>query len=77
MHNVMEKMYAFLGYYEQKLGYDFSETKQWLLTVDDEAIVKKAYDKSQLTENTKSGAFVRVYDNVNSGQVGGYDEFKL
>lgn len=48
IHNIMEKVYTFLGYYEQEFGYDFSETKQWILTIDDEAIVEKAYDEAQL-----------------------------
>ena len=47
-HNILEKVYTFLGYYEQKFGYDFSEIKQWILAIDDEIIVEKAYIESQL-----------------------------
>ncbi len=48
MDNIMGKTYAFLEYYEQEFGYNFSETKQWLLTIANETIVEKAYDESRL-----------------------------
>lgn len=48
MNNIVEKICIFLEYYEQEFGYNFSETKRWLLTSVNESIVRKAYDKSQL-----------------------------
>lgn len=48
MNSIMEKTYSFLEYYERQFGYNFSETKQWLLTTDNETIVGKAYEEAQL-----------------------------
>lgn len=48
VNNIMERAYTFLGYYEQKFGFNFSETKQWLLQITNEIVVKKAYDETQL-----------------------------
>lgn len=46
--NIKEKIYTFLEYYEQEFGFDFSKTKQWILTTANETIVEKAYDESKL-----------------------------
>lgn len=48
MNNIIGKTYAFLEYYEREFGYNFSETKQWLLTIANEIIVGKAYAESKL-----------------------------
>ena len=48
VNNIVERTYTFLGYYEQEFGFNFSETKQWLLQATKESVVKKAYDKAQL-----------------------------
>ena len=48
MNNIREKIYSFLEYYEQELDYNFSETKQWLLTKTDKMTVRKAYENSRL-----------------------------
>ncbi|MDE7253970.1 MAG: hypothetical protein K2O32_13650 [Acetatifactor sp.] len=48
MNNIKEKTYSFIEYYERQWGFDFSETKQWFLTAVNEAIVEKAYAKTQL-----------------------------
>ena len=44
----MERAYTFLGYYEQEFGFNFSETKQWLLQTTNESVVKKAYNEAHL-----------------------------
>lgn len=46
--NIMERIYNFLEYYEKKFGFDFSETKQWFLQIENEAVIKNAYDNTQL-----------------------------
>lgn len=38
----------FLGYYEQEFGFNFSETKQWIIKTTNETVVEKAYDEAQL-----------------------------
>lgn len=48
VNNIIERAYAFLGYYEQEFGFNFSKTKQWLLTTANKAVVEKAYDETQL-----------------------------
>lgn len=48
VNNIVERTYIFGGYYEQEFGFNFSETKQWLLQAAKESVVKKAYDKAQL-----------------------------
>lgn len=48
MTNLPEKVYAFLKYYEDKFGYDFSDVRLWLLTEGNETVVEKAYAKAQL-----------------------------
>ena len=48
VNNIVERIYTFLGYYEQEFGFNFSETKQWLLQATKESVVRKAYDKAQL-----------------------------
>lgn len=45
---IVERIYAFLEYYEQEFGFDFFKTKQWLLATANEAVVEKAYDKAQI-----------------------------
>ena len=47
-HNIVEKAYTFLEYYEKKFGFHFFEAKQWLLKTTNEAVVEKAYKKAQL-----------------------------
>lgn len=46
--NIMERAYTFLGYYEQEFGFNFSETKQWILHTTNESVVKKAYNEAHL-----------------------------
>lgn len=46
--NIIERAYAFLGYYEKEFGLNFAETKQWLLTISNKAVIEKAYDKAQI-----------------------------
>lgn len=48
LSNIIEKGYDFLGYYEQEFGFDFSTTKQWLLTITNKSMVEKAYVKAQI-----------------------------
>ena len=59
INNITEKIYNFLVYYEQEFGYNFSETKQWLLTISDDIIVKKAYDKAQLMHQKFQCNFIK------------------
>ena len=47
VNNIIETSYIFLEYYEQKFGFDFTKTKQWLLTVTNE-VIEKAYNETQL-----------------------------
>lgn len=44
----MERIYNFLVYYEKEFGFDFSETKQWLISIENEAVIEKAYHNTQL-----------------------------
>lgn len=46
--NIMERIYIFLEYYEKEFGFDFSETKQWFLNIENEAVIEKAYDYTEL-----------------------------
>lgn len=38
----------FLVYYESAFGFNFSQTKQWLLLSANKEIIEKAYDKAQI-----------------------------
>lgn len=46
--NIIEKIYAFISYYEREFELDFSKTKQWILSITDNTIIKKAYEKAQV-----------------------------
>ncbi len=46
--NIMERIYNFLVYYEKEFGFNFSETKQWLISIENEAVVEEAYNNTQL-----------------------------
>ena len=46
--NIMDWIYIFLEYYEKEFGFDFSETKQWFLNIENEAVIEKAYDYTEL-----------------------------
>lgn len=48
VNNIMERGYNFLEYNEQKFGYNFSKTKQWILTTANDTVIVKAYDKARL-----------------------------
>ncbi|MCM1257749.1 MAG: hypothetical protein NC307_07830 [Roseburia sp.] len=41
--NIVKKSYDFLIYYEEEYGFNFCETKQWLLSISNE-VVEKAYE---------------------------------
>ena len=46
--NIIETAYDFLSYYEKEYGYDFTKTKQWLITTANKEVVKKAIQKSEI-----------------------------
>lgn len=46
--NIIKRTYDFLEYYESTFGFNFSQTKQWLLLATNKEIIKKAYGKAQI-----------------------------
>lgn len=42
-NNIIEKTYTFLVHYETKFGFNFFQTKQWILTLTNKEIIEKAY----------------------------------
>lgn len=47
-NNIIERIYDFLKYYEEKFGFNFSKTMQWLLIMANKAVIEKAYDEAQI-----------------------------
>lgn len=46
--NIVKKIYDFLEHYEYEYGFDFSKTKQWLLTSINRSVIEKAEWKAQV-----------------------------
>ena len=49
-YNLVKKVYDFLELYEKFYGYDFSKIKQWLISKANEAVVRKAFEKSRIMQ---------------------------
>ena len=45
--NIVKKSYDFLIYYEEEYGFNFCETRQWLLSISND-VVEKALEKSKI-----------------------------
>lgn len=45
--NINKKVYDFLSHYEKEFGFEFSKTKQLLLTSNDQSVIEKAMEKTQ------------------------------
>ena len=50
VYNLVKKVYDFLELYEKFYGYDFSKIKQWLISKANEAVVRKAFEKSRIMQ---------------------------
>lgn len=46
--NVTEKAYDFLDYYEKQYGFNFTKTKQWLITLNNPEVFENAVIKAQI-----------------------------
>ena len=45
--NIIKAVCDFLDYYEKKFGFYLYKTKQWITTMSDKRIIKRALDKSE------------------------------